>query len=176
MEEKVVLVDENDIAIGEMGKMEAHRKGVLHRAISVFIFNRKGEMLLQQRASVKYHGALLWSNTCCSHPRPEEQPAAAASRRLREEMGISTLLEPMFSFTYRAEVENGLTENEFDHVFTGVYDGEVHPDPNEVQDYTYQSIHEIKAGIETSPGKYTQWFRIIFPDVEKWWHLRFTEF
>lgn len=170
----VVLVDENDDPVGEMEKMEAHERGLLHRAISVFIFDPKGNMLMQQRAPVKYHGALLWSNTCCSHPVPGESPADAAARRLNEEMGVLTKLEPMFSFTYRAEVENGLIENEFDHVFAGIYEGDVQPDPNEVQDYTYQSMQEIREALETSPQKYTQWFRIIFPDVEKWWHQKYV--
>lgn len=169
----VVLVDEKDRSIGEMEKMEAHRLGVLHRAISVFIFNSKGKMLLQQRASKKYHGALLWSNTCCSHPFPGELPADAAARRLKEEMGFSTPLEPMFSFTYRAEVENGLIEHEYDHVFAGIFEGGIQPDPNEVEDFTYESLSKVRQALIDNPESYTQWFRIIFPDVERWWQLRF---
>jgi isopentenyl-diphosphate Delta-isomerase len=171
----VLLVDENDRAVGEMEKMQAHREGLLHRAISVFVFDKKGNMLLQQRAAKKYHGALLWSNTCCSHPFPTEQPAAAASRRLREEMGFSTDLVPMFSFTYRAEVENGLIEHEFDHVFAGIFDGDPEPDPEEVHAYAYRSVEEVRNELVGSPEKFSQWFRIIFPDVEKWWKLRFAE-
>lgn len=119
--EKVVLVDQNDVVVGEMEKMEAHRKGVLHRAFSVFIFNDNKELLIQKRAEEKYHSGGLWSNTCCSHPRISETIIAAAQRRLKEEMGFSTAVEEVFSFQYRKELDNGLIEHEFDHVLLGKY-------------------------------------------------------
>ncbi len=172
--EHVVLVNANDEAIGEMEKMEAHQKGELHRAISVFVFDKEGRLLLQQRALSKYHGGGLWTNTCCSHPYPGETPLDAATRRLQEEMGFSVPLEHMLSFTYRAEVENGLIENEFDHVFAGIYEGEVQPDEDEVADFKYVSMQEIRADLDRSPANYTQWFRIVFPDVEKWWKKHFV--
>ena len=175
MKDVVVLVDENDQPVGEMEKMQAHREGLLHRAISVFVFDKSGNMLLQQRAAGKYHGALLWSNTCCSHPFPGEEPADAARRRLQEEMGFTTSLEPMFSFTYRAVVENGLIEHEFDHVFAGIYEGQLQPNADEVESYVYRSLEYVRQELAETPEKYTQWFRIIFPDVEKWWQLRFTQ-
>ena len=118
----VILVDENDNETGMMEKMEAHQKALLHRAISVFICNTKGEWLLQRRASNKYHSSCLWTNACCSHPHPGETYSKAASRRLKEEMGIETLLTEIFSFTYKANMENGLTEHELDHVFVGITD------------------------------------------------------
>src|ERR1700754_609781 len=136
--EEVILVDEHDTPLGTLEKIEAHQKALLHRALSVFIFNRKGEMLLQQRARGKYHSAGLWTNACCSHPRPGEDTREAAFRRLREELGFTTFLEKMFHFTYKAELDNGLTEYEFDHVFVGVYDQDIHPDPEEVSDYRYR--------------------------------------
>ena len=123
--EEVVLVDEQDKPVGVMEKMQAHREGKLHRAFSVFIFNDKGEMLLQQRAFNKYHSAGLWTNACCSHPKPNETTETAAARRLNEELGFKTSLEKLFDFTYKASFENGLTEYEFDHVFSGIYNGEI---------------------------------------------------
>ncbi len=122
---EVILVNEADEPIGTMEKMEAHVKGLLHRAFSIFIFNSRGEMLLQQRAGGKYHNGGLWTNTCCSHPIPGEKVLSAAKRRLSEEMGFVTELSPAFNFTYKATFDNGLTEYEYDHVLTGVYDGDV---------------------------------------------------
>src|ERR1044072_1062769 len=122
--EEVILVNERDEATGIMEKMEAHQKGVLHRAFSVFIFNNKNEMLLQQRAIKKYHSGGLWTKACCSHPRPGETKSDAALRRLYEELGFTTSIEKIFDFTYKASFENGLTENEFDHVFAGIYNGD----------------------------------------------------
>ncbi len=144
--DEVILVNENDIPLGTMEKMEAHRRAVLHRAFSVFIFNSKGEMLLQQRAPEKYHSAGLWTNACCSHPRPGEETEAAAVRRLGEELGFTTGLEKLFHFTYRSEFTNGLTEFEFDHVFVGFYNGDVHPNTEEVSDYGYYSLGDIRHG------------------------------
>jgi len=165
--EEVILVDKDDHPVGTMEKMEAHLKARLHRAFSVFIFNRKGEMLLQQRAPNKYHSAGLWTNACCSHPRPGEDTKEAAVRRLKEELGFTTSLEKSFDFTYRSEFENGLTEFEFDHVFVGVYDEDIHPNKEEVSDYCFQSPEEIRAGLQTHPGKYTSWFHLAFPLVSE---------
>ena len=165
--EEVILVDKDDRSIGTMEKMEAHRKARLHRAFSVFIFNRRGEMLLQQRAANKYHSAGLWTNACCSHPRPGEDTKEAAIRRLREELGFTTTLEKSFDFTYRSEFENGLTEFEFDHVFIGVYDADIHPNKEEVSDYCFQAPAEIRAGLQSHPGKYTSWFHLAFPLVSE---------
>src|SRR5258708_5798594 len=122
-----------------MEKLEVHQKGLLHRAFSIFIFNRKGEMLLQQRALNKYHNGGLWTNACCSHPAPGEKTLTAATRRLKEEMGFTTALEKAFDFTYKVSFENGLTENEFDHVFTGRYEGSIEPNPDEVKDYCFKT-------------------------------------
>lgn len=166
MEDSVVLVNEHDEEIGTMEKMEAHRKALLHRAFSVFIFNDRGEMLLQRRALKKYHSGGLWTNACCSHPRPGEQTGAAATRRLREELGFVTRLEPAFSFTYKAPFDNGLTEHEFDHVLTGHYNGGIRPNPDEVDDYCYKTMGEIRSDLSDHPHKYTEWFRIAFPRLE----------
>lgn len=163
--EKVILVDENDCVIGVAEKMEAHREALLHRAFSVFIFNEEGEMLLQQRADAKYHSGGLWTNACCSHPRPGEPTAAAAARRLMEEMGFSTPLTPAFGFVYHAPFENGLAEYEYDHVFTGTYSGTITPDSNEVKDYCFKSTAAIKRELNLSPNSYTVWFQIAFPRV-----------
>ena len=171
--EEVILVDENDKVIGSMEKMEAHRKGVMHRAFSVFIFNSSGEMLLQQRAIGKYHSAGLWSNACCSHPYPGEDIEMAAQRRLNEEMGFITSLEKLFDFVYKASFGNELTENEFDHVFVGKYEGEININPREVNDYSFKSIKAIKQELKEKPGTYTAWFHIAFPKIENWWKKNF---
>ena len=163
--EEVILVNENDTPLGTMEKMEAHRRALLHRAFSIFIFNSKGEMLLQQRAPEKYHSAGLWTNACCSHPRPGEDTCEAAKRRLCEELGFIAPLEKLFDFTYRSEFDNGLTEFEFDHVYTGKYDGAVLPDPMEVSDYGYRSLDEIRVCLEQEPERFTTWFHLAFPLV-----------
>jgi isopentenyl-diphosphate delta-isomerase len=162
-QEEVILVDASDQPLGVMGKMEAHRRALLHRAFSVFIFNSRGEMLLQQRAEEKYHSAGLWTNACCSHPRPGEGTREAAVRRLREELGFTTNLEKLFEFTYRTAYDNGLTEFEFDHVFVGTYDEDISPDRAEVSDYRYLSLPEIEAALLSSPATFTSWFRLAFP-------------
>jgi isopentenyl-diphosphate delta-isomerase len=166
--EEVILVNERDEAIGTMDKMEVHRKALLHRAFSVFVFNKKGEMLLQQRALGKYHSGGLWTNACCSHPYPGEDTLKAAGRRLREEMGFAASLSKIFDFTYKSEFDNGLTEYEFDHVFIGEYDGVINPDSNEVKDHCFKKMNDIRESLESHPLKYTAWFHIAFPMVEKW--------
>ncbi len=164
---EVILVNEKDEPVGTMEKMEAHRKARLHRAFSVFVFNSKGEMLLQQRAAGKYHSGQLWTNACCSHPQPGEPVERAAIRRLKEELGFSVEVNKAFEFIYKADFDNGLTENEFDHVFTGVYDGQINPDPKEVMDYQWLSLGRIREEIQVMPEKYTAWFIIAFPELEK---------
>lgn len=165
----VILVNERDEPIGLMEKMEAHRQGALHRAFSVFIFDTKGKLLLQQRSGSKYHGAYLWTNTCCSHPYPGEAVREAATRRLEEEMGMHADIEEIFCFTYSTPVENGLIEHEYDHVFAGVYEGLIAPDENEVAAYAYTSLEDVKRALEKQPGQFTTWFRLAFPRVESWW-------
>jgi isopentenyl-diphosphate Delta-isomerase len=165
---QVILVNERDEPIGAMDKMEAHVKALLHRAFSVFIFNSKGEMLLQQRADGKYHSAGLWTNACCSHPGPGEDTATAASRRLQEELGFSVPLQEIFTFTYKSAFSNGLTEYEYDHVFTGTYDGAISPDNEEVKDHVFTSMDEIEKSLLREPEKYTAWFMIAFPKLKQW--------
>ena len=159
--ERVILVNEQDEPIGSSEKMEAHENGSLHRAVSVFVFNSDGELLLQKRASEKYHGGGLWTNSCCTHPREGETSEACAIRRLQEELGFEAEVEEKFSFIYKAEVENGLVENEYDHVFVGMYDGKVNPNPEEVEDYTFVELDKVVKDAELHPEKYTIWFRII---------------
>lgn len=166
--EEVILVTEGNEPIGRMEKMEAHRKGVLHRAFSIFIINDRNEMLLQQRAKTKYHSSGLWTNACCSHPRPHEETESAAVRRLYEELGFTAALTKIFDFKYNAAFDNGLTEHEYDHVYFGTYSGKVIPNPNEVQDYCYKKLDEIADTIQSHPHKYTAWFCIAFPKVMKW--------
>jgi isopentenyl-diphosphate delta-isomerase len=172
-EDKIILVNEHDDMIGAMDKMEAHKQGLLHRAFSIFIFNGKGEMLLQQRALTKYHSAGLWTNACCSHPIPGEKLQEAAERRLMEELGFETPIEKIFDFVYKAEFDNGLIEHEFDHVFAGEYEGEINVDPGEVQDYTYIEVASIKNMLQQTPQKFTAWFHIAFPKIEEWWASRY---
>ena len=167
--EQVILVDEHDQESGLMEKMEAHEKALLHRAFSVFIFNEKGEMLLQQRALTKYHSGGLWTNACCSHPRPYEATITAATRRLKEEMGFVTEIHKVFDFTYQVSFENGLTEYEFDHVFVGRYNGLINANENEVADFDYKSMEEIRRELACEKDQYTAWFHIAFPKVYEWW-------
>ena len=165
---KLILVDENDLPLGTAEKMEAHEKGLLHRAFSVFIFNAQGKMLLQQRAVNKYHSGGLWTNACCSHPYFEEETLVAAEKRLQEEMGFTTQLIKAFEFVYKASFNNGLTEYEYDHVFIGKYDGGILPDIDEVADYCFMSIEGIKNSLQSNPYKYTEWFKIAFPKMEEY--------
>lgn len=162
----IILVNEKDEQTGTGEKMEVHYQALLHRAFSVFIFNDKGEMLLQRRALTKYHSGGLWTNACCSHPRPGETAVAGAQRRLMEELGFTVSLTKAFDFIYKASFDNGLTENEFDHVFTGEYNGKITANPEEVMDYCYKSMGDIRAELSHSPEKYTAWFFIAFPRLE----------
>lgn len=164
--EKVILVDENDKEIGSEEKLAAHQNGgKLHRAFSIFIFNSKGEILLQKRVKEKYHSALLWTNACCSHPRPDESLEIAVHRRLKEEMGFDCDLAEKFSFIYKIDFENGVSENEFDHVFIGKFDGEPEPDPKEVAGWKWISAEELKQGIKENPEKYSYWLEVSFDKV-----------
>jgi len=165
MEELVILVDTNDSPIGQMEKLEAHQKGELHRAFSIFIFNTKGELLLQQRALDKYHSGGLWTNTCCSHPRPGEDNLAAANRRLKEEMGMKANLTPAFSFTYRAKFESGLIEHEYDHVFFGKSDLLPVINKEEVEQYKYINLDTLKQELLLYPDHYTPWLKICLEKV-----------
>jgi isopentenyl-diphosphate delta-isomerase len=163
--EFVVLVDEHDNPTGLMEKMQAHREAVLHRAFSVFLFNSKSELMLQQRALSKYHSPGLWTNTCCSHPRETETVKQAADRRLLEEMGMKADVHQVFWFIYKAEVGQGLTEHELDHVLIGFTDNEPVINPSEVESWKFESLDNIKKGMEQHPELYTVWFRIIFERV-----------
>jgi len=161
-EEQVILVNDKDEQIGLAPKMEAHEKAMLHRAFSVFIFNDKNELLLQQRAKTKYHSPLLWTNTCCSHQRDGENSLDAGKRRLNEEMGFNCPLKEIFTFIYKAPFENGLTEHELDHVLIGNFTGKPTINKDEVESYKWISMENVKLDIENNPQKYTVWFKIIF--------------
>ncbi|PWJ38459.1 isopentenyl-diphosphate Delta-isomerase [Sediminitomix flava] len=163
--EQVILVNEKDEQIGLMEKLEAHEKGVLHRAFSIFIFNQKNQLLLQRRALEKYHSGGLWTNTCCSHPRNNESNLDAAIRRLDEEMGFTTPLEDCFSFIYKSDFENGLIEHELDHVFVGYYDKEPDINLEEVCEWKWLEPEKILEEIRENPEQFTTWFRICFEDV-----------
>jgi len=167
MEEQVILVNEKDEKIGLMNKMEAHEKALLHRAFSVFVFNDKDELLLQQRAAEKYHSPLLWANTCCSHQRNGEENLEAGKRRLQEEMGFTCDLEERFSFIYKAPFDNGLTEHELDHVMVGLYNDEPKINKEEVASYKWMSVEDIQKDIAKQPAIYTEWFKIIFKEFYK---------
>lgn len=163
--EEVLLVNEQNEIIGRAEKLEAHEKGLLHRAFSVFVFNSNGDLLLQQRALHKYHSPALWTNTCCSHPRPNETTLEAAHRRCAEEMGIELPLEEIFSFVYKADFDNGLTEHEFDHVLIGSYNQDPHINKEEVHAFKWASTISIKEDILLNPNHYTAWFKLCFDRV-----------
>lgn len=167
MNEYLILVDENDVEYGVMEKLQVHQSGFLHRAFSIFIFNSKGELLIQQRASGKYHSGGLWTNSCCSHPRQGESVAEAVTRRLKEEMGMVCETRFLFSFIYKATFENGLTEHEYDHVYFGMSDETPVPDKSEVQAWKYMSIPELDMDIRNNPGLYTEWLKICMPELKK---------
>jgi isopentenyl-diphosphate delta-isomerase len=164
VEEKVILVDVNDHPIGLMNKLEAHEKAVLHRAFSVFILNNNNELMLQQRAHHKYHSPLLWTNTCCSHQRENETNIQAGTRRLREEMGFETELKEMFHFIYKAPFDNGLTEHELDHVMLGYYNEIPEINKEEVENWKWMKIEDVKNDMIRNPNLYTVWFKIIFEE------------
>jgi len=165
MIEEVILVDVEDQPIGTMPKLDAHIEGKLHRAFSIFIFNRAGELLLQQRAFDKYHSAGKWTNTCCSHPRPGERTDDAVTRRLKEEMGMECELSPAFKFSYKAEFDNGLIENEYDHVYFGTSDALPYPNPGEVADYRYIKMDDLQTSLVNEQEQYTEWLKICFDKV-----------
>jgi len=166
MPEKVILVDEKDNPVGTGEKIKTHLQGKLHRAFSIFIFNKKGELLLQKRAKSKYHSAGLWSNTCCSHPRLGFGLEKEAQRRLKEEMGIRVDLKKISSFIYKAKIGH-LIEHEFDHLLIGKFDGLPKPNKNEVEDWKWLNLKELKKEIRENPEKYTTWFKLILNDVQK---------
>lgn len=172
MNEQVVLVNAQDEAIGTSAKMDVHEDGTLHRAFSVFIFDSAGRVLLQQRAQSKYHSGGLWSNSCCSHPRPGEPTLAAAHRRLHEELGVSCALEQAFHFIYCAEVGGGLIEHEFDHVYTGTFDGIPVPDPAEVADWRWVDPAELRGELATEPHRFTPWALIAFEELDRRGYLQ----
>jgi len=168
MMERVILVDKDDVECGDMEKMQAHERGVLHRAFSLFVFNYQGALLLQRRAHGKYHSGGLWTNTCCSHPRPGESILGAAQRRLVEEMGFVCDLTHRFTFEYRAALENGLIEHEVDHVFSGHYEGSVAPDSGEVAEYQYVGVDELARQIRTHPERFTPWLKAVWDDYRSY--------
>ena len=167
--EHVILVDSEDNELGTMEKMEAHRKGVLHRAFSVLLFNSKGEMLLQKRSAAKYHSAGLWTNTCCSHPKPNESLASAVQRRLLEEMGINTQPAFAYKFQYRVDLDNDLIEHELDHVYMGLFNGEPAINSKEAESWKFINVNDLKEDAVKNPNNYTYWFKLILnhPEMEK---------
>jgi len=166
MEEKVVLVNEKDEILGLMEKMQAHENGILHRAFSVFLFNSKGEMLLQKRAAEKYHSPNQWTNACCSHPRVDETYEQAAHRRIKEELGIDCHLEEKFWFIYKADVGQNLWEHELDHVFVGNYEAEFNLNKEEVAEVRYISMEDLDEEMKTNPENFTEWFKIILEEYK----------
>ena len=165
MKEHVILVDRIGREIGTEEKIQAHREGKLHSAFSIFVFNTVGELLLQRRAQTKYHSGGLWTNTCCSHPRPGESYQLAAKRRLDEEMGFDCELTERFSFIYHTQLDNDLFEHELDYVFVGYYNGQPTPDPNEVDDWKWINIDALKQDIQENPENYTYWFKLVLDRV-----------
>ncbi|VEA65529.1 Isopentenyl-diphosphate Delta-isomerase [Serratia plymuthica] len=166
MEEMLILVDADDNSIGSQTKTRIHQQGLLHRAFSIFIFDSQGRLLLQQRAFSKYHSGGLWTNSCCGHPRWGETTAAAAQRRLQEEMGFSSELQQVSSFIYRSEVPGDLIEHEFDHIYVGLFDGEPLGDPAEAHSWLWMDIQQLTDEIKRSPDRFTVWFREIMNTVD----------
>ena len=161
----IILVDKEDNQVGTGEKIDVHKRGILHRAFSIFIFNDKDELMIQKRAKGKYHSELLWTNTCCGHPYPNENTDNAAHRRLKEEMGFDTKLEKVFSFLYKHTFDNGLTEHEFDHVFMGTYNKNPRLNPNEAESYKWISIEELEEDIKNNPNRYSYWIKIIMKKI-----------
>lgn len=157
----VILVDSNDNEIGVHEKIQAHKKGYLHRAFSIFIFNSKNQLLLQQRAKDKYHSGGLWTNTVCSHPIPNEDINISVLNRLQEEMGFKTNVKQIFSFLYKSEYQNGIIEHEIDHIFFGFFNGDITPNPVEVMDYKWDFIDNINLDVQKNSDNYTSWFKLI---------------
>ena len=157
---RLVAVDAHDRETGFVDKMTAHREGILHRAFSIFVFDDAGRLLLQRRATGKYHSGGLWSNTCCSHPRPGASLLESAHRRLREEMGFDCPLEAIFGFVYRAQLDGGLVEHEFDHVIVGRFHGTPVPDDREVEDWKWESVPAIRTELAHDPTRFTVWFKV----------------
>lgn len=166
MAEYIIAVDELDKEIGSIEKMEAHYKGILHRAFSILVFNSNNQLLLQKRSLKKYHSPGLWTNTCCSHPRYGETLKDAVYRRIKEEMGFTCKLEERFSFVYKVEFEDNLFENEYDHVFIGKYDGDIIPNKEEVDDFKWVDINYIREDIKVNPELYTYWFKVLIDKIE----------
>jgi isopentenyl-diphosphate delta-isomerase len=173
-QEMVILVDDADHELGLMEKMEAHQKGLLHRAISIFVFNHKNELMIHKRAATKYHSSGLWTNTCCSHPRENESLLDAAHRRLKEEMGFDCTLEYSFKFTYRAHLDQGLIEHELDHVFIGKTNEIPQLNPEEASDWKYMSLALLNIDIKANPDNYTAWFKIALPLLQQQSHFQNT--
>jgi len=166
MAEYILTVDEKDRETGYMEKMEVHKKGVLHRAFSVLIFNSKGEVLLQKRAEIKYHSPGLWTNSCCSHQREGENLNDAVSRRLKEELGIVCECKEVFKFKYRVEFDNGLIEHEIDHVFIGQYDGNISPNQDEIEEIRWVPLDKLNKEMSENPEDFTYWFQILMKQPE----------
>jgi len=158
-DEMIILVDEKDNEIGTGEKIKTHQEGKLHRAFSIFIFNSRNELLLQKRASSKYHSGGLWANTCCSHPNPGETTLDAAHRRLKEEMGFDTPLKEIFTFTYKIKFDDDMTEYEYDHVFIGEFNGKPDPDKNEVEEWKLISLEDLKKDVDNNAGNYAYWLK-----------------
>jgi isopentenyl-diphosphate delta-isomerase len=169
--EEVILVDADDREVGTAEKLDAHARGLLHRALSVFLFDDRGRVLLQRRADAKYHTGGRWANTCCSHPRPGETTGAAAARRLREEMGVAVALEHALTFTYRAEFEDGLVEHEVDHVFTGRFDGRPAPNADEVRGWAWREVDELERELAAAPERFAPWLALALARLRAGGHL-----
>ena len=167
MEEQVVLVNPNDEVLGLMEKQQAHLNGLLHRAFSVFLFNKKGEMLLQKRASGKYHSPNQWTNAVCSHPKIVENYQEGAHRRLKEELGIEAELSEKFNFIYKADVGGNLWEHELDYVFTGIFEGDFQLNENEVSEIRYISLENLNREMQENPEHFTEWFKIILQEYKE---------
>lgn len=159
-EEQLILVDESDIPRGMKGKTEVHKKGLLHRAFSVIIYNKHNELLLQRRADIKYHSAGLWCNSCCGHPRLEESNIDAAKRRLEEELGFSCDLSKITELSYNLPLDRGLSEHEYTHIFAGIYEGDIYPNPDEVSETKWLSLESILEDLDNNPKDYAAWFRL----------------
>ncbi len=174
MEQKVILVDQNDKEIGLEDKLKAHHQGKLHRAISVYIFNSKGQILMQQRAAGKYHSGSLWSNTCCSNCYEGESAESSARRALNDEMGVECNIKEVFCTIYKTEVGGGLTEHEYLHVFFGRYDGKPETNKTEVMDWKWIELDELVHDVESNPQKYTEWLKLLLSGRLQKEILRFT--